>query len=139
MTDKYTEEIRSKMMKAVKSKNTKLETLVTKELWQRGVRFRKNVKDILGKPDIAIKKYKLAIFIDSCFWHGCEKHCRMPKSNIEFWENKINRNRDRDKNITETLSKEGWKVLRFWEHDIKNNPSLCIDEIIQFINQFKEK
>ncbi|OGI25396.1 MAG: hypothetical protein A2287_09455 [Candidatus Melainabacteria bacterium RIFOXYA12_FULL_32_12] len=68
------------MMRAVKSKHTRLEDIVVNELHKRGLRFRRNVKDLKGKPDIAIKKYKIVIFIDSCFWHGCKKHCRMPKS-----------------------------------------------------------
>lgn len=134
MTDKYSKEVRKKMMSAVKSKNTKLESLVTKELWNRGFRFRKNVKDIPGKPDIAIKKYKIAIFIDSCFWHGCETHFRMPKSNIDFWKTKINRNIVRDKQVTSELLEKNWTVLRYWEHDIRNDLSKCIDDIVKNIN-----
>jgi len=94
--DKYDKATRSRMMRAVKSKSTRLEDKVAHELWKRGFRFRRNVKDLYGKPDIAIKKYKVVVFIDSCFWHGCKEHCRMPESNKEFWEKKIVQNMERD-------------------------------------------
>lgn len=85
MVDKITPEQRRKIMQAIKSKS-KMEDLVAKELWKSNIRYRRNVKTLFGKPDIAIKKYKVVIFIGSCFWHHCPLHTRMPKSNIEFWE-----------------------------------------------------
>ena len=83
MVDKITPEQRRKIMQAIKSKS-KMEDLVAKELWKSNIRYRRNVKTLSGKPDIAIKKYKVVIFIDSCFSHHCPLHTRMPKSNIEF-------------------------------------------------------
>ncbi len=98
MTDVLTKEQRRKNMQAIKSKS-KLEDKVTKELWRRGYRFRKNTRNLFGKPDISIKKYKVVIFIDSCFWHSCPIHGNSPKTNSEFWIKKLNRNRERDEEV----------------------------------------
>ncbi|MES9779227.1 DNA mismatch endonuclease Vsr, partial [Bacillus velezensis] len=84
-------EQRRKTMRSIKSES-KLEQRITSELWRRGLRFRRNVKSLFGKPDIAIKKYKIVIFIDSCFWHNCPKHGHIPKSNIQYWNEKLLRN-----------------------------------------------
>ncbi|MDQ1147032.1 DNA mismatch endonuclease (patch repair protein) [Bacillus sp. SORGH_AS 510] len=117
--DKLTNEQRTRNMKAVKSKGTKLEEMVNKELWTRGIRYRKNNKNLLGKPDISIQKYKVVIFIDSCYWHGCEQHGSIPATNREFWVNKIKRNKERDNEVTEYYQNKGWNLLRIWEHDLK--------------------
>ncbi|MGP8317844.1 very short patch repair endonuclease, partial [Bacillus subtilis] len=138
--DNVSKEKRSNTMKAVKSKNTKIEKVVSKEIWGRGIRFRKNVKNLEGKPDIAIKKYKIVIFIDSCFWHGCPLHGRIPKSNVEFWNNKIKRNIERDKSINQYYRRKGWNILRIWEHDLnKKKFSQTIDEIEEWIKIIKSK
>ncbi|WP_439024603.1 very short patch repair endonuclease [Bacillus halotolerans] len=138
--DNVSKEKRSNTMKAVKSKNTKIEKVVSKEIWGRGIRFRKNVKNLKGKPDIAIKKYKIVIFIDSCFWHGCPLHGRIPKSNVEFWNNKIKRNIERDKSINQYYTKKGWNILRIWEHDLnKKKFSQTIDKIEEWIKIIKSK
>ena len=92
MTDRITKEQRSLVMSAIRAKS-KLENIVSRALWKQGVRFRKNVKYLFGTTDIAIKKYKVVIFVDSCFWHYCPKHGNIPKSNVEFWEKKLTRNR----------------------------------------------
>ncbi|QQF63047.1 very short patch repair endonuclease [Bacillus mojavensis] len=138
--DNVSKEKRSNTMKAVKSKNTKIEKVVSKEIWGRGIRFRKNVKNLKGKPDIAIKKYKIVIFIDSCFWHGCPLHGRIPKSNVEFWNNKIKRNIERDKSINQYYTRKGWNILRIWEHDLnKKKFSQTIDKIEEWIKIIKSK
>ncbi|MCY8698783.1 very short patch repair endonuclease [Bacillus spizizenii] len=138
--DNVSKEKRSNTMKAVKSKNTKIEKVVSKEIWRRGIRFRKNVKNLKGKPDIAIKKYKIVIFIDSCFWHGCPLHGRIPKSNVEFWNNKIKRNIERDKSINQYYTRKGWNILRIWEHDLnKKKFSQTIDKIEEWIKIIKSK
>jgi DNA mismatch endonuclease, patch repair protein len=131
--DKFTHEQRSSNMKAVKSKGTKLEERVNKELWKRGIRYRKNNKNLLGKPDISIQKYKIVIFIDSCYWHGCEQHGAIPATNREFWVNKLNRNKERDKEVTVYYQKKGWNLLRIWEHDLKQDFEGTIDSIETFI------
>ncbi|MCX6731716.1 MAG: very short patch repair endonuclease [Candidatus Parcubacteria bacterium] len=128
MTDTVSKKKRSEIMKAVKSKETKIEIAFRKVLWQRGFRYRKNSAKYFGKPDIVLKKYKTVIFIDSCFWHGCKKHCRMPTAKRNYWKNKIERNRQRDKEVNKYYKKLGWKLFRFWEHDLKNFPRLNLRE-----------
>lgn len=132
MTDKISKENRSKTMKAIKSQS-RLENAVSKELWKRGYRFRKNVKKLFGTPDIAIKKYKIVIFIDSCFWHFCPIHGHMPKSNLEYWENKLQKNIERDQKVSEYYTNIGWHIKRVWEHEINQDFEETIDNIINFI------
>lgn len=135
--DKHTKEQRHKNMQAVKGKNTKLENKVMTYLWQQGYRFRKNVKDLEGKPDIAIKKYKLVIFIDSCFWHKCPVHYKAPATNVEFWGNKISGNFNRDLIVTQYYKSKKWNILRIWEHELKDNFEKTMQKIIYFIEKSK--
>lgn len=139
--DNLTREQRQKNMHAIKSCGTKMEVFVCKSLWHYGIRFRKNVKELPGKPDIAIKKYKIAIFLDSCFWHKCPMHFKRPKSNNEYWDTKIKRNIERDKEINIYYSKNGWHIMRIWEHQFKHPKSKekTIKEILEFITSAKEK
>ena len=104
-------------MSRIKGKNTKPEETVRKFLFSKGIRYRKNVKNLPGKPDIVLKKYKTVVFVNGCFWHGHEK-CRyfvMPKSNTDFWNEKILRNINRDNKTYETLMNSGWNVITVWE------------------------
>lgn len=105
-------------MSKIKSKDTKLEISLRKKLWNAGIRYRKNPSGYFGKPDLVIKKYKIAIFIDSCFWHGCKKHFRMPSSNKKYWADKIARNKTRDKEVNKYYKKLDWEIIRIWEHNI---------------------
>jgi DNA mismatch endonuclease (patch repair protein) len=139
MVDILTKEQRRKNMQAIRSKETKIENRVTKALWNRGFRIRKNVKDLFGKPDIAIKKYKAVIFIDSCFWHGCDIHGHIPKSNELYWLKKIIRNKQRDAEVTKYYFSQGWSIIRVWEHDIKNDFEDTISRISAFIQICKKK
>jgi len=118
-------------MQQVKNKDSKIEVLLRKELWNRGLRYRKNVTNVFGKPDIVFKGKKVAVFCDSEFWHGYDWENRKNdfKSNQEFWIPKIERNMQRDKEVNERLISEGWTVLRFWGKDIKKNTAQCADEI----------
>ena len=128
---------RSENMRRIKSKDTSIEILLRKELWKRGFRYRKNVKDVFGKPDIVFKGKKLAVFADSEFWHGkylMEKKY-IPKTNTEFWVKKINRNIERDKEVNQILKDDGWTVLRFWESDIRKKLSECIELIEKTLNR----
>lgn len=138
MADKVSSETRRKIMQSVKSKNTKLENAIIKELWRRGLRFRRNVKELPGKPDIAIKKYKVVIFIDSCYWHGCDLHCRLPQTNRDYWVNKIEANKARDASITGYYNSNGWNILRIWEHRLKDDFIDTIEEVLEFINKAKK-
>lgn len=128
MTKKTPEQI-SYNMKQVKSKGSEIEVLLQKELWRRGLRYRKNVKSIEGKPDIAFIGKKIAVFCDSEFWHGYDWENRKNdfKSNTEFWISKIERNMQRDKEVTQKLQSEGWIVVRFWGKEIKKNLAECAD------------
>ena len=118
-------------MQQVKNKDSKIEVLLRKELWSRGLRYRKNVTKVFGKPDIVFIGKKVAVFCDSEFWHGHDWENRKNdfKSNQEFWIPKIERNIQRDKEVNERLISEGWTVLRFWGKDIKKNTAQCADEI----------
>lgn len=133
MTDNLTKEQRNKNMKSIRSSHTRMENDICKALWQKGLRFRKNVKDLPGKPDIAIKKYKIVIFLDSCFWHKCPKHFKQPKSNLEYWIPKIENNVKRDLKINEYYKQNKWKILRIWEHEYKESLTETVIKIKNFI------
>lgn len=129
--DNHTPEQRQKNMKAIKNKDSKIEVLLRKELWLRGLRYRKNYKKIIGKPDIVFIRKKVAVFCDSEFWHGYDWENRKNdiKSNRDFWIKKIERNIQRDIEVNEILKNDGWSVLRFWGNDIKKRTVECADEI----------
>lgn len=124
MPDIYTKSKRSEIMSHISGKETKPEIMVRKFLFANGFRFRKNVKDLPGKPDIVLPKYKTVIFIHGCFWHGhtCKRGA-LPTTNVEFWETKIGENVERDKRSIAELEKIGWKVIVIWQCEIKNSIS----------------
>jgi DNA mismatch endonuclease (patch repair protein) len=138
--DVLTKEQRTKNMKAIKSKNTKMEVLLAKSLWAKGIRYRKNDKTVFGKPDLTIKKHKIAIFIDSEYFHGKDwnKEKYRIKSNREFWWKKIQENQKRDNLVNSYLVDNEWKVLRFWSQEIRKNLNLCIEKIEATIDQQKD-
>jgi len=121
MTDIVSKKKRSEIMSKIKSKDSKIEQEFRKNLWRHGFRYSKNSKNYFGKPDIVLKKHKAVIFIDSCFWHGCKKHCRLPNTNKKYWKRKIERNKERDKEVNRFYKKEGWEIFRVWEHNINLN------------------
>lgn len=130
---------RSENMKKIKSTNTKVEKQLRKEIWKLGYRYRLHSKEILGKPDLIFKKYKIVVFVDGEFWHGynwMEKKKRI-KANREYWIPKIEATIERDKKITKELKQQGWKVLRFWDHEIEKDLDRCIQVLIkalQYVN-----
>ena len=128
---KKTKEQISFNMQQVKNKDSKIEVLLRKELWSRGLRYRKNVNRIYGKPDIVFIGKKVAVFCDSEFWHGYnwEERKKDFKSHQEFWIPKIERNMERDAEVTARLESEGWTVIRFWGNEIKKNTAQCADII----------
>lgn len=130
ITMKTREQIRYNMQR-VKNKDSEIELLLRRELWSRGLRYRKNVKNICGKPDIVFLRKKTAIFCDSEFWHGCNWEERKSdiKTRKDFWIPKIERNIQRDIEVNAILTGEGWTVLRFWGNDIKKNCAKCADLI----------
>lgn len=133
--DNHTPEQRKKNMQAIKSKDTEIEIILRKELWSRGYRYRKNYKKLIGKPDITLTKYKIAVFCDSEFWHGKNYHESTDRigTNAAYWKQKILRNIERDQEVTEQLTKDGWTVLRFWEKEIRKNTGGCIQTILDAI------
>ena len=130
MADIFSKEKRSEIMSRIKGKNTSLEREVFRLLRARGIRFQKHYARIPGKPDIALPKKKIAIFIDSDFWHGW----RLPawrRTLNPWWLEKIKRNRARDKRITRKLRTMGWKVIRIWEHNFKQDFQGTIDAVVE--------
>ncbi|MBQ3256808.1 MAG: very short patch repair endonuclease [Oscillospiraceae bacterium] len=129
--DNHTTEQRHKNMQAIKSKDSKIELILRKALWKRGLRYRKNVKSVFGKPDIAFIGKRVAVFCDSEFWHGYKWNIKKHEIHTrkEFWINKIERNMKRDEEVNSKLKEKGWVVLRFWGEDILNNAERCCDII----------
>lgn len=121
MADKLTKEQRHRNMAAIHGKDTKPELLVRKSLFSRGFRYRLNHPRLPGHPDIVLRKYRTVIFVNGCFWHGHEncRYFRLPKTNVDFWKNKIERNRERDKEEQHRLAKMGWHCVTVWECQLK--------------------
>lgn len=107
----------SRTMKRVRRKDTKPELLLRRELHRRGLRYRVDYDKVPGRPDIALTRAKIAVFVDGCFWHGCPLHVTYPQNNHEWWVAKLARNRERDLAVTRRLQELGWTVLRYWTHD----------------------
>lgn len=141
MSDVLTKEQRHKNMQHIRSKDTKIELLLRKALWQKGIRYRKNYTKITGKPDIAIMKYKIAVFCDSEFFHGKDweeqKARLLCGDNGEFWVKKISCNIVRDNKVNQDLRAIGWTVIRFWGKEIKYNVDECIKVIEETIFDMK--
>lgn len=129
--DNHTKEQRRKNMQAVKNKDSEIELLLRKELWSRGLRYQKNSKKVFVKPDIVFIGKRVAVFCDSEFWHGYdwENKKNEIKSRREFWIPKIERNMQRDVEVTTRLTQEGWTVLRFWGNEINHDLKSCADII----------
>jgi DNA mismatch endonuclease (patch repair protein) len=128
---KKTKEQISYNMRQIKNKDSEIELLLRCELWRRNIRYRKNATNIVGKPDVVFIRKKIAVFIDSEFWHGFDWENKKNdfKSNKEFWISKIERNIERDKEVNALLQAAGWTVIRFWGNEIKKNVAYCADII----------
>ena len=135
----YTTKKRSRMMSKIRGKNTKPEMLFRKALWKEGVRYRVDSKQLPGKPDVSIKKYRLAVFIDGEFWHGYNWPERQNtiKSNRAFWIPKIERNMQRDREVNQQLKEMGYTVFRFWSKEIKDDLDKCVKDILIYIDTYK--
>jgi DNA mismatch endonuclease (patch repair protein) len=133
----YTTPERSKIMGKIRGKNTKPELAFRKALWQEGYRYRVDYKKLIGRPDIALKKYKTVIFIDGEFWHGhnWEERKHKIKSNREFWIPKIERNIQRDQEVNEALEQMGYTVFRFWETEVKKDLESCLEKVLNALNE----
>lgn len=141
MADVLTPEQRRKNMQHIRSKDTAIEIQLRKALWNRGYRYRKNCKDLPGKPDIALTKYKIAVFCDGEFFHGKDWEVLKPRlekgNNSEFWIKKISSNLKHDNEVNKQLLFMGWTVIRFWGKDIKKNTDECIKVIEETIFDIK--
>ena len=131
----YTTPKRSKIMSKIRGKNTKPELAFRKALYAAGYRYRVDYKKLIGKPDILLKKYKTAIFIDGEYWHGHNWQERKPKikTNRDFWVAKIERNMQRDREVNQELERLGYKVFRFWETEIKKELDRCLSEVLSHL------
>ena len=134
--DVLTREQRSHTMSQIRAKDTRAEVLLRRALWKKGLRYRKNYAALPGKPDIALTRQKIAIFVDGDFWHA-RGHQDCPgeqvASNKEYWQKKLARNVERDRDVTDALTEEGWLVLRFWETDIKKDLAGCLKQIEEYL------
>lgn len=126
---------RSEIMSKVRSKETKIEKAFRKSLSIKGLRFRKNSPHHFGTPDVIFVSRKLAVFVDSCFWHGCNKHFRLPSQNKAFWRKKIDRNIARDKEVIRHYRKMKWNILRIWEHELKRDPDKAADKVLKVLGK----
>ena len=129
--DNLKPEHRRKNMQNIRSKDTNIELKVRSALHRKGYRFRKNATNLIGKPDLVFPKYNLIVFLDSCFWHACPFHGYIPGSNTEYWIPKLHRNKLRAKEVNAILKKDGWKILRIWEHEINNDFDKALGKIIK--------
>ena len=133
--DNLTRLQRRKNMQNIRSSGTAPETLIMRVLRRQNIYFAKNVKSIVGKPDIVFRRKKIAVFIDSDFWHMHPRRFIMPQSNRRYWKEKIQRNKKRDTEVNEELLKTGWKIIRIWEYDVKRNIDKCIKKILKVVDQ----
>ena len=120
-------------MRAVRSRDSKIETEFRETFWKKGFRYSKNSTKYFGKPDLVLKKHKAVIFIDSCFWHGCKEHCRIPSTRKDYWIPKIERNKKRDKQVNRHYKKIDWKIIRIWEHEINKGLEKSVNKVIDFL------
>jgi DNA mismatch endonuclease (patch repair protein) len=132
MPDVFTKAKRSEVMSRIRGRGNKATEIALARLlrlnkitgWRRHL-------PIFGKPDFTFRRHRLVVFVDGCFWHGCPKHSKTPSNNRAFWSRKLSTNKTRDRLVTRTLRKSGWRVLRIWEHDLTASPMVCIRRIRQ--------
>ena len=136
-----TEEQRSYNMSRIKGKDTSIERILSRALWRRGLRFRKNSSSVYGHPDISIKKYRIAIFCDGDFWHGYDWENRKNsiKSHRDYWIPKIERNIEKDVEVNHVLHGMGYTVIRLWEHEILKDADDAADMIMRIVNEKKNQ
>ena len=133
--DNLTPEQRKINMQHIRSKGTLPEKIIMSELKKAKIYFATYVNNIVGKPDIVFRRKKIAVFIDSDFWHKHPTRFVPPKTNTTYWDNKINRNQERDKEVSKELRKNGWRGIRIWEYDIKESLTKCVSKIFKEYNK----
>lgn len=122
-------EVRSRIMSAIRSVNTRPELAVRRAVWARGLRYRIHDRSVPGTPDISNRSRHVAVFVDGCFWHACPRCYREPRSNVEFWRAKISRNRARRAKVRRMLRIDGWLVVQAWEHEVRRSPERVADRV----------
>ena len=144
MADILTKEQRSERMARIRSKNTRPEVVLRRALWHRGFRYRANVRNMPGSPDIVLPKHRTVVFVHGCFWHGHKKckNNKIPKTNTEFWQTKVSRNQERDQEVWRQLEAKGWSVVIVWECELAkgrldNTVERVAAEIIENGEQYK--
>ena len=135
MVDVLTPEQRAYNMSRIRGKDTSPELKLRKMLSAEGIRGYRIHYDLPGKPDIVFVKKKIVIFIDGCFWHKCPLDFQEPETRKEFWMTKINSNIKRDKKVNEQLKTDGWKVVRFWEHEVRKKPETVVQKIVELLKE----
>lgn len=137
MADKFKKSIRSFIMSRIKGRNTKAEVQFRRGLFNRGYRYslRHRFKELNFRPDLTLKAKKACIFIDGCFWHMCPKCFKRPKSNKTYWGPKLKRNAERDRQQTRFLKKNGWKVIRIWEHEVNDKLEHALNKTVAKIRK----
>ena len=134
LTDVHNRAQRSYNMSRIRGTNTGPELVLRNALWRKGLRYRLLVK-LPGRPDLTFRKAKVVVFVDGCFWHACPKHLVWPRKNADFWKRKISENAKRDKTVTRALRKNGWLVIRFWEHAIECRLQKCVQNVLKAVKQ----
>lgn len=132
--DPFTPEERSRVMRAVRSSDTAPELLLRGALWRRGMRYRLGRRIAETRPDLVFVGARLAVYVDGCFWHGCQRHYVAPVGNAEFWRRKLERNQARDRRNNGALAEIGWKVIRLWECDVRADPDAAAMMIERALN-----
>jgi DNA mismatch endonuclease (patch repair protein) len=133
--DKVSSEVRSRIMSKIRSNNSVPELTLRRILWSLGIRFRKFYG--VEKIDIAVPKEKIAVFVDGCFWHSCQLHGHVPRSNTGYWEKKLAKNKDLAASKDLRLKEAEWEIIHFWEHEIYESPTKCALKIYEIINMKK--
>jgi DNA mismatch endonuclease, patch repair protein len=120
---------KSQQMARVRTKGTAAELALRKELWRRGWRYRLHLP-LPGRPDLAFLHERVAVFVDGCFWHGCPRHYTAPSTNPTFWQRKLAKNQQRDRDVARALSLDGWRIIRLWEHEVTDNLDMAVNRVI---------
>ena len=137
MADIVDSATRSRMMRAIRGKDTKPEVRLRKALFAQGYRYRLHPENLPGRPDILLPRYRAAIFVHGCFWHGHNCHLfRLPTTRADFWRQKIMGNRQRDLLVQERLAGEGWRVLTVWECSMKGRTRMPFDELVSRVSDW---
>lgn len=135
MPDVFTKAKRSHVMSRIRGRGNKSTELALAKLFRaHGLAGWRRHEPVFGKPDFVFRMAHIAVFVDGCFWHGCPKHATLPAARRKFWLRKFADNKARDRRVSVTLRKQGWRVIRVWEHDLKSKPSRVVRKVLKALN-----